>query len=466
MIKKVFFLLIIIIIFLKGFSQQSYIVGYAPTYKGKQATLYSYSDLITYSLVKEATDTINEKGVFELTTQVIKPTCYKIKIENKVAKLYMLTLYKYAITFPDPDTLNYHNPSTEEQVDLFIHGDSAELNARIIDFNIQFDNFWEKNYVYFVAKKLHNKLDSFQLKMEERYMNVRSSYFNNYMRYSFALINTNTGRHKNYIASKYLLNHPIEYYNFEYMDFFNQFFKNYLLSLSSGKLGNNLLGLINDIPNAKALDFLLKKDSWLQNDSLRELVMLKGLYELYYSPNFDKDNIQSMIEQIIGYTTNVEHKKIGTNILRIFKNLQVGTMAPDFAIKDINGKTIALSDYKNHFIYLNFFGLKNNESLQELKKLESIHKLYKNNLIIISVCTDNNSSEELKLFLSKNKNYKWLFLDGGKREDVLTEYVVKYPNLYYLINREGYFVQSPAKKPSEGIEFKLSSMFYPKRRIR
>jgi peroxiredoxin len=465
MIRKGFFL-ITIFIFLNGFSQQSFIVGYAPSYKGKQVALYSYSDLITYTPVKEVSDTINEKGAFELIAQVEKPTCYQIKIENKVAKLYMLTLYKYAVTFPDPDTLNYHNPSTEEQVDLFIHGDSAELNARIIDFNIQFDNFWKNNYVYFVAKKLHNKLDSFQLKMQERYKNVKSNYFNNYMRYSFALINTNTGRHKNYIASKYLLNHPIEYYNFEYMDFFNQFFKNYLVSLSSGKMGNNLLSAINNIGQAKELDLLLKNDSWLQNDSLRELVMLKGLYELYYTSNFEKNNIQNMIEQIVGYTTNVEHKKIGTNILRIFKNLQVGTIAPDFALKDINGKTYALSDYKNHFIYLNFFGLKSNESLQELKKLESIYKEYKNSIIIISICTDNKSNDELKLFLNKNKNYKWLFLDAGSREDVLNEYVVKYPNLYYLINREGYFVQSPAKKPSEGIQFKLSSMFYPKRKIR
>ena len=459
-------LYIILLISLKGLPQQSFIVGYAPSYKGKEATLYSYSDLITYTLLKETSDTINEKGVFELTTQVDKPTCYQIKIENKVAKLYMLNLYKYAITFPDPDTSNYHNPSTEEQVDLFIHGDSAELNARIIDFNIQYSKFWEKNYMYFVAKKLHNKLDSFQLKMEERYKNVKSNYFKNYMHYTFALINTNTGRHKNYIASKFLINHPVEYNNFEYMDFFNQFFKNYLVSLSSGKLGNRLLEVINEYANAKELDALLKNDSWLQNDSLRELVMLKGLYEVYYMPNFEKVNIQGMIEQIVNYTSIDEHKKIGSNILRIFKKLQVGTFAPDFALKDINGKTIALSDFKNKFVYLNFFGLSSNESLQELRKLESIYKDYKNNITIISICTDNKLTNDLKVFLAKNKNYKWLFLDGGGRNDLQNQYVVKYPNLFYLINREGYLVQSPAKKPSEGIEFKFSSMFYPKRRYK
>jgi peroxiredoxin len=460
------FFFIISIIFLKGFSQQSFIVGYAPFYKGKTATLYSYSDLITYTLLKESSDTVSEKGVFELSTQVEKPTCYQIKIDNKTAKLYMLNLFKYAVTFPDPDSLNYHNPSAEEQVDLYIHGDSAEINARIIDFNNQFDKFWEKNYIYFVAKKLHNKLDSFQIKMQERYSNVKSNYFKNYMFYTFALINTNSGRHKNYIASKYLLNRPIEYSNFEYMDFFNQFFKNYLITLSSGTLGNNLISVINETGQAKELDYILRKDSWLINDSLRELVMLKGLYELYYSTQFEKNNIQNMIEQITSYTHNNEHRKIGSNILRIIKNLQVGTYAPDFALKDINGKTYALSDFKNKFIYLNFFGLKSNESLQELKKLESIYKEYRNNIVLISVCIDSKSSEDLKSFLKLNKNFNWLFLDGSNRQDILNQYVIKSPNLFYLINREGYLVQSPAKKPSEGIEFKFSSIFYPKRKIR
>jgi hypothetical protein len=67
--------------------------------------------------------------------------------------------------------------------------------------------------------------------------------------------------------------------------------------------------------------------------------------------------------------------------------------------------------------------------------------------------------------LKKNTNYKWLFLDAGKRPDILTQYVIKNPNSFYLINREHYLVQSPAKKPSEGIEFKFREMFKPRRKM-
>jgi len=463
--NKLFLFAIILISIKNNYAQQSFIEGNAKFYKGKEISLYSYSDLITYTTVKESSDTIDENGLFKLTAYVNKPACFQLRIDNKISKLYMLTLFKYGVTFPPPDTLNYHNPTTDESIDLIIHGDSTELNARIIDFNAQFDEFWKNNYIYFVTKKLHGKLDSFQLKMIERYKNVRSNYLKTYITYSFALIDNNTGRHRNQIASRYLINQQIDYHNYEYMDFFNQFFKQYLQSLSSGKLGNDLIGIINEDGNAKALNQLLKNDSWLQNDSLRELVMIKGLYELYYVPDFSQINIQSMIEEIISSTTNQEHKLICINILRIFKNLQSGSLAPDFAAKDINGKTYALSDFNKQYIYLNFFGINSIESLQELKKLEKIVGEYKNYITFISICTDNSSSDELKQFLKKNTNYKWLFLDAGKRPDILTQYVIKNPNSFYLINREHYLVQSPAKKPSEGIEFKFREMFKPRRKM-
>lgn len=464
--KKKLILFFLVLISIKiNYAQQSFIEGNAGFYKGKEISLFSYSDLITNTLVKESSDTIDEKGLFKLTAHVSKPACFQLRIDNKVAKLYMLTLFKYGVTFPAPDTLNYHNPTTDESIDLIIHGDSTELNARIIDFNEQFDEFWKKSYVYFVTKKLHGKLDSFQLKMINRYKNVKSNYLKNYITYTFALIDNNTGRHRNQIASRYLINQPIEYHNYEYMDFFNQFFKQYLQSLSSGKLGNNLISIINEEASAKSLNQLLKNDAWLQNDSLRELVMIKGLYELYYVPDFNQINIQSMIEEIISSTKNEEHQLICANILRLFKNLQTGTSAPDFALKDVNGKTYALSDFKKQYIYLNFFGINSNESLQEIKKLEKIVNEYKNYITFLSVCTDNKTTDELKQFLKKNPTYKWLFLDGGNRPDILSQYVIKAPNTYYLINREHFLVQSPAKKPSEGIEFKFREMFKPRRRM-
>lgn len=444
-------------------AQTSFVVGKAPTYKGKEIALYTYSDLITYTPVKESFDTVNADGTFELSTTIKHPQSCIIKIDNQIGKLYMLTLFKYGIIFPAPDTAEYQNPNTDHSIDLIINGDSTELNARIIDFNQQFDIFWAKNYKYFVTKKIHHKLDSFQLKMEKRYEHVKSWYFKKYMKYTFALINDNTGRHSAYLMQYYILNEPILYQNYEYMEFFNQFFNHYLLKQTTGKFGNEFLDYINVEPSYAGLSSSLKKDPWLEKDSLRELVILKGLYELYYVPKFSKENILSIVEEIRQTTKIEEHKLIADNILRIFKNLKVGVKAPLFSLNDAKGKLYLLEDFKDKYVYLDFFSPKNLESQQEMKKLEQIKSKYGDKMIFISICMEGTEAE-FKEFVKKNPKYNWLLLYGAKDKNLLESYMIKAPATYYLINREGFLVQSPAPKPSQGIELKFMEMFKVRKR--
>ncbi len=232
---------------------------------------------------------------------------------------------------------------------------------------------------------------------------------------------------------------------------------------TTGKFGSEYLAYINEEPSYAGLNASLKKDPWLVQDSLRELVILKGLYELYYVPKFSKENIMSILEEIRQTTKNEEHKKIADNILRIFKNLRVGITAPTFSLNDAKGKLHLMDDFKNKYVYLDFFSQKNTESLQEMKKLEQIKTKYGDKVVFISICMEG-SEDEFKEFVKKNPKYNWLLLYGAKDKNVLENYLIKAPATYYLINREGFLVQSPARKPSEGIELKFQEMFKERKR--
>ena len=59
-----------------SFAQTSYIIGKAPDYKGEEISLYGFTDLITYTTVKESFDTIDAKGNFELSTNVVNPSIH------------------------------------------------------------------------------------------------------------------------------------------------------------------------------------------------------------------------------------------------------------------------------------------------------------------------------------------------------------------------------------------------------
>lgn len=439
-------------------SQNVTIKGIAPTHKGKEISVYLYDDLITKSLSLQSSDTVDERGNFELSLSVKNTQIALVKTGNLTGTIYLQPNYIYGVIFPEQDSLRFVANGAEQNINLIINGDSTELNARIIDFNACFDVFWEKNYKSFVSNKAHQKLDSFQLQMNKRYEKVKSNYFKTYIEYTFAAINENMGRHRIYLANKYILSRPINYNNYEYMAFFNQYFNQYIQKQSITKNGNLILDAINEQGEYRHLNELLKNDAVLKNDTLRELVILKSLYDLYYVPHFRKEKIKQMIEQLQASTNIPEHKKIGFDMLRDMTDMQAGQKAPVFLLPNVKHDTISLYDFKARYVYLNFFATWCTDCLQEFKKQEQLYKKYADKVMFVSVCMDDDTLA-LKNFIKKNPLYKWTLLYGGKNKKLIEQYNVTSLPVYYLISPDGYLLQSPALKPDEGIEFKFNQIF-------
>ena len=440
------------------FSQNVTIKGIAPGHQGKEIAVYVYDDLITMSQSKMDADTIDARGNFSLRLFIKNPQVARIKVEQLSGTLYLQPDFMYGIVFPQQDSTRFLAGGTEQNVDLLINGDSTELNARIIDFNTCFDAFWQKNYKAFVIKQIHQKLDSFQIQIARRYEKVKLHYFKTYIDYTFASINESTGRHKNYLAKKYLIDKPIDYSNYEYMLFFNQYFKQYLQKQGVSKNGNIILDAINEQGAYKHLNELLKGDPILKNDSLRELVTIKALYDLYFVPHYKKEKIKQMLEQVQGSTAIAAHKTILFDILRNLNNMRAGQVAPPFALPNNKQDTVSLSQFKSRYVYLSFFASWCTDCLSELKKQEQLYRKYADKVYFISVCMDEDSLHFTK-FLKQNPTYKWTFLFGGKNKKLIEQYSVQSFPVYYLISPDGYLLQSPALKPEEGIEFKFNQIF-------
>lgn len=423
-----------------------------------EISLYSYSDLITKNRIKEAVDTIATDGSFSFNLTVNTIQAVELQIGNEIAKLYVQPYFQYSVIFPEKDSINNLNPDIDYKTDLIIYGDSAELNARIIDYNTQFDNFWLKKYKAFVTRKFHFELDSFKLIVNQRYSAVKNSYFKSYVEYSLATIFENTGRAHFILAKDYLLDRPVLYAHYEYMEFFNQFFKNYFQRQAATEMGNQILFSINESADLAMLSAQLKADPILKNDTLRELVILKNLFDLYYVTGFNKQNILTMTEQLLQKTTIKEHRLIAQNILRNFHKLEAGAQAPDFSMLDMNGKINSLADLKGKFVYVIFFSTSADKCLQELKALEKIYLKYKNDVVFVSISVDD-SQQKLRLFLQRNNKYNWIFLRSDNSKEVREKYDVKTYPIGFLIGRNGSFLSSPSPLPSEGLEQKLNQLF-------
>lgn len=455
--KGLIFGLILFLESLTVFGQNVTIKGIAGVHKGQEIAIYLYDDLITYSQSKADADTVDARGNFTLNLDVKNPQVAMVRCNKLVGKLYLQPGFVYGIIFPGPDSTRFIAEGTEQSVDIIVNGDSTELNARIIDFNNRFDEFWQKHYKSFVTKHLHRELDSFQVQINTRYDKVKLSYFKTYVEYNFALMNENTGRHRTYLAKRYLFDRPIAYDNYEYMEFFNQYFKQYLQKQTVSKNGNLMLDAINYQGDYKHLNELLKGDALLKNDTLRELVIIKGLFELYYAPHFNKTKIRDMFGQINAITKVQAHKTITGNILRNINNLLPGSKAPEFALRNVKGDTIGLSTFADRFIYLNFFASWCTDCMEQFKKQEQLHKKFGDKIIFISISTDEDTNA-FKSFVKQNPKYNWYFLHAGAGRQVISKYNAATVPVYYFINRQGNFIQSPAMKPDEGIEKKFNEV--------
>ncbi len=438
------------------------------SYANRVIKLFSYEDYITNNLLKETQDTIELDGYFELKHQVNYTQPLLLKIDNVFAKLYVEPNYVYGITVPEIEKALDYNNGGELEVNIGIVGkDSTELNVLIYDYqNMENNLLIGKNNEFLSRPALFKKLDSLTIKCDKRYGKIKNPYFKNYYSYSIAAMNASLSRGENYLISKYILNKPIQYNHFEYMQFFNTCFKGYLNAIASKKKGQTLYNMINDQANWEQVNTFLKTDDFLKNDSLRELVALKNLWDFYYSADFNPDAVEVVVSQLQQSSKIKMHKNIANTMLTAFNKLQAGSEAPTFNARSKNGTIGSLSNFKNKWVYLNFFSTKNEATLKEMAKISALKKLYGDKLVFISICVDD-SLKSYTNYLNTNSKFDWTIWYNNDKQFTQTakeKYNVIGSEAYFLINNFGYIAQSPALAPSAGIEYKFNALFKIKRR--
>jgi thiol-disulfide isomerase/thioredoxin len=456
--------------FLSLLNAQNVIIrGYADKFHfGKQITAYTYDDLVTYTRSPRGLDTIDQRGFFEIGFDIDTPTKVELVIGNQRGNMYTLPNNYYAVLYPRPDSLYDLNPNAEYPAELgFIYkdkNDTTEINSLIINFNREYRDFFADNYQYFVAKKGYNvKLDSFMISTFNKYEKYKLSFFKTWLSYTFAELNEEVFRDKEQLAKIYLIDKPVLHENFEYMKFFNIYFSRYLKLKVTQKRSGGIVDAINKDADYNTLNKILKNDFILKNDTVRELVIIKCLYEMYYSPEYKRENIRSMLEFAMANTNITKHKKIITNMLRQMLKLSPGSDAPDFSLSTKKGSLISLKDMKGKYIYLDFMTSWSLPCLQEMKEISDMKKKYGDKVIFISISVDENE-EDFKKLIEKNPKYDWIFLWYGKDKSIKTKYNVTNIPTYYFINPEGKLIHSPAITPTQGFEGVLHRLFDKKKK--
>ncbi len=455
-----------LLIFSKGFSQNIIIKGKAhKMYAGKIIELNSLNDYITNTKQKEDRDTIQPDGYFELHFQSDFTQPVFLTIQNVVAKMYVQPDFVYGITIPELEKDFDYNNDAELPINIGIVGtDTNELNVLTFDYEKQFNNLFDpKDSKFLNRPMMFKRADTLKKICDIRYKKTKNPYFLNYVEYSIASINASVSRGENYLINGYIINKPIQYNHYEYMQFFNACFKGYLNTYASSQKGQSLYNIINVKADYDLLSEFMKGDKFLKADSLRELVILKNLWDFYFSADFAPEAVATITSALQQKTKVKQHKKIANNMLAYFNKMQTGSLAPGFSARTKEGTMGTLSSFKGRWVYLNFFSTANTESMREMPKIDALRKKFGDKVVFVSICLDD-SLKTYTNYLKTNPKFNWTIwynYDKSLTKTAKDNYFVTGTEAYFFINNFGYLAQSPALAPSKGIEYKLNSIFKP-----
>jgi peroxiredoxin len=462
------FHLVIFSLFLSLLShaQNVIIKGAAKSYEYQEIGVWVNNDYISNTQKQLTYSVVDSLGNFTLEFNSKDIQYITLKVNKNVSTMYIEPKGNYEVIFMPPDSTTYHNPNLEHDVKLSIKLKSKiEINSLTMDYDKRFDDFLTADYIAFLKRTPQAKIDSFKIAMKEYYSTVNNSYFKNYITYTIASLEQKTKVSEKKLFSEYLSKKPILYNNPEYMLFFNDFFKQKIQDFSMSKLGTPMAFQINDRGSYTGTMDVLKRDEFLQNDTMRELVLIKGLYEAYYDNSFKKPSVVAILQQITKESLIEEHKRIAQTLLNSFSKLQKGSSAPFFELPDKTGITHSLDELRtNKYVYLMFYDINCTACQQQMKIIPSLIKKYGDRITFVSISLDKTNAD-LKNFLAKNPKYSWLFLSDNSLGKLKTDYEIKALPTYFLIDPDGKFIQVPAESPEEEIDRAFYDITKPKAKV-
>jgi peroxiredoxin len=114
---------------------------------------------------------------------------------------------------------------------------------------------------------------------------------------------------------------------------------------------------------------------------------------------------------------------------------QVGSPAPSFSLKDLQGNTVNLSDFEGKVVFLDFWALWCAPCREELPELDSLYKKYrKDGFEVVGICLDT-SQQRVTKFLQKVPVTFQILID--KKGDAAEAYRFSGLPAGFLIGRDG-----------------------------
>lgn len=416
----------------------------------KKATLTIVYDYISFQEEKIPL-LVDAAGEYHFSTDLEDPVLAYLQCGDKSVEMYLYPGDKINIDF---DVNNFPNS-------IRIEGKSSGLNTYLLEERKTFASSLEsvvkksetlspEEFVDF-AKTLNKKRNQFFDKYQKKHdlTPLDKSFIESNLNYAFATMMFNYEDVQQYIQRKDIIDLPKNYYSFlknipltvedvlpniHYVDFINQF-----LEHQKEKGDNQFLTkteLAKQFFKGEVLAFVQAKE-------LATVCQL-GKAHLY------GNSIQEFI-------ANNEHEQYN-NVLRAIYNenkpIQVGSTAPDFALTDIDGNSVHLSDLKGKVVCIDFWATWCRPCIKSMTYSQRMVNQYKGKDVeFLYVSMDENASSWEGYVKGQNLTGKHLNAMSGKGylSDIAKLYKVKQLPTYVIVDKDGKVAFNKAGSPGNSV---------------
>ncbi len=434
--------------------------GRAPGYAGEEIIFYAYTDHITRTekeIFRFSVDTNDEFSVDFLTGTNIQYIFSHIG--TNYTYMYVESGEDYVVMLPGKtnktpwERLNPYFEGTPTHIAVLNKDDSC-INTLISRFDNMYEPLFGEPLIRLTVNRDQQLFDSIINEFDMEFSTSTNYYFDDYKRYKMALFGIISQQHSaKLLSDNYFLNDPVLYENVSYMELFNQVYNKYFQFFSRTPSGSRIFEDINKKRSLSSLKNTLQTDPVLGGGRLLEMVLLKGLHDSFYGSDFSRSALLVVLDSLAATTIYAEHELIAGHIREKVTRLLKGFRPPAFELLDSRGELVSLSDYHGYYVYLNFCTAASYSCLSEYDLLSRMIVNHKPYLKLVTIFIDD-SYDSMLDFLSKY-DYDWDFLFYGNQPSILKEYDIRMFPGYYLIDRDGTLLMSPAPSPGENFEVLL-----------
>ena len=443
------------------------VVGKEKEYAGQSIEFYTRTDYVTQQREVLSKTVIATDGSFRAEFPLFETQLVMIDLGVYTCYMYMEEGKHYRIAFPprhdktESERLNpYFDPTILQLRDL--DGDGNATNDRIAHFDAYLDSVTNTTLPRIAerdslasGKRLIGQLKSYTIPAQYEFANQYKTYRIGLMTYM-----TETMRIQA-LSKTYFQNKPVLHRNPAYMELFNIVYDKYLVYHGRTEDGQQIYNAISKERNYTKLKEVLAQNDHLTNDTLCELVILKGLYDEFFSSNFSRNALFSIVDSIYSTTDIPEHTNIAQQIRERISKFLPGFIPYSFTLKDAKGQSLSLKDFRGYMVLLCFCTTTSYSCIQDFDLLNRFQERYGEHLRIISICADQDSAS-MHRFVEAT-HYPWTFLYYGDAPNLIRDYDVRTYPTYFLLDPEGRIILSPAPGPQENLERILFEQFRQRR---